>query len=223
MHQKKIDAHSYDLVGFGARAAGSFALLSLVREAVKNFEEGSFGTSDAMFASMDVCVLNSKGSVTSITRAARAVSARRTKFFLFGATRLFASELAFGFGAKSGSFAFPGALGFLAERSTVGFRSSASGSADSRTADGFASRAIFHFAHFLGTADRADGLFAVNFTFGTFRGFAVHLAFGTSTNRMTFGGTDRVVTQPFALRVASAGGGNSDKGEKGNKLHFPRV
>ena len=115
---------------------------------------------------------------------------------------MFASELAFGLGAESGGLAFPGALGFLAERSTVGFGGSAGSSADSGAADGFTGWAVVHFAHLLGASDRADGFFAVNFTFGAFRGFAVHLAFGASAHRVAFGGADGVVAQPLALRVA---------------------
>jgi len=162
--------------------------------------------------------LDSKSSVTSVTRAAWAVASRGTEFFLFGATGLFASKLTFGFGAKSGGFAFPGALGFLTERSTIGFGSSTGSSANGGTANSLASRAVFHFTHFLGATDRADGFFAVNFTFGTFRGFAVHLAFGASADGVAFSGADGIVAQPFALRVASRCRSKGHDGNSKNKI-----
>jgi hypothetical protein len=174
----------------------------LVGETVHNFEEGSFGASDAVFAGMDFGVLDSEGGVAGVARAAGGVATGGTEFFLFGATGLFASKLAFGLGAQSGGLAFPGTLGLLAQRSAVGFGGSAGGSADGGTADSFTGWAVIHFAHFLGATDRADGFFAVNFTFGAFRGFAVHLAFGASAHRVAFGGAHWVVTQPLALRVA---------------------
>ena len=182
-----------DLLGTGARAAGSFALLGLVGETVHNFEEGSFGASDAVFAGMDFGVLDSEGGVAGVARAAGGVATGGTEFFLFGATGLFASKLAFGLGAQSGGLAFPGALGLLAERSTVGFGGGAGSSADSGAAHGFTGWAVIHLAHFFGATDRAHGFFAVNFTFGAFGRFAVHLAFRASAHGVALGGADRVV------------------------------
>jgi hypothetical protein len=202
------------LLGRSARAARSFTLLGLVRKAVEDFEEGSFGTRDTILSGMNFGVLNGKGGVTRVTWAAWAVASRGTKFFFFGATGLFASEMPLGVGAESGSFAFPGTLGLFAQRSTVGFGCSTGCSAYGGTADGFTSWAIFHFTHFFGATDRADGFFAVNFTFGTFEGFAVHLAFRAGANGVALGRAYRVVTQPFALWVASGGRGNSQDNSK---------
>jgi len=196
-----------------ARAARSFALLSLVRKAVEDFEERSFGSRNTIFASMNFGVLYGECGVTGVTGAARAVSSGGTELFFFRASGLFASELTFGFGAESGGLAFPGTLGFLTERSTVGFRSSAGSSADGGTADGLTSWAVFHFTHFFGATNGADGLFAVNFTFGAFGGFAVHLALGASAHWMAFGRAYGIVAQPFALGVAS---GCRSKGHDGN-------
>ena len=208
-------------MGGGARAARGFALLSLAGEAVEDFEEGSLGTGDAVLTGMDFSVFDSEGGVGAVARAARGAAAGGTEFLLFGAAGLFASELAFRLRAESGGLALPGALGLLAERSAVGFGGSAGGTADSGTAHGFASGAVFHFAHFLRATDGADGFFAVDFAFGALRGLAVHLALGASAHGVALGGADGVVAQPFALGVAGGcHGGNGDKSKKSNDLHF---
>jgi len=146
--------------------------------------------------------LDGESSVTGVTRAAWAVSSRRTELFLFRAAGLFTGKLTFGFRAESGGLTFPGTLSFLAQRSAVGFRGSTGSSADGGTADSFTSWAVFHFAHLFRTTDGAHGFFTVNFAFGTFGGFAVHLALRTSADGVAFGRAHRVVAQPFALRVA---------------------
>eukprot|EP00462_Mataza_sp_D1_P018250 CAMPEP_0175143048 /NCGR_PEP_ID=MMETSP0087-20121206/13190_1 /TAXON_ID=136419 /ORGANISM="Unknown Unknown, Strain D1" /LENGTH=116 /DNA_ID=CAMNT_0016427023 /DNA_START=200 /DNA_END=547 /DNA_ORIENTATION=+ len=97
--RKQVFVGGYDVMlgpGGGARAARSFALLGLVGEPVEDFEEGSLGAGDAVFAGVDFGVLNSEGGVGAVAGAAGRGATGGTEFFLFGAAGLFASELALG-------------------------------------------------------------------------------------------------------------------------------
>ena len=120
---------------------------------MEDFEEGSLGASDAVLAGVDLGLLDGEGGVGAVARAAGGAATGGAKLFLFGAAGLFASELALGLGAQSGGLALPGALGLLAQRSAVGFGSGAGGAADSGAADGLASGAVVHLAHFLRATD----------------------------------------------------------------------
>jgi len=132
-----------------------------------------------------------------------------------------ASKLALGFGAQGGGLALPCALGLLAKRRAVGLRGSASGAADSGTADSLAGWAVFLLAHILGASDRAHGFLAVDFAFGAFGRFAVHLALGSSADWVTLGRADRVIAQPFALRMALSTKDHTDQSNKQkNNSHF---
>eukprot|EP00462_Mataza_sp_D1_P018046 CAMPEP_0175138904 /NCGR_PEP_ID=MMETSP0087-20121206/10604_1 /TAXON_ID=136419 /ORGANISM="Unknown Unknown, Strain D1" /LENGTH=64 /DNA_ID=CAMNT_0016421851 /DNA_START=460 /DNA_END=650 /DNA_ORIENTATION=- len=63
---------------------------------MEDFEEGSLGAGDAVLAGVDLGLLDGEGSVGAVAGAAGGGATGGTKFLLFGAAGLFASELALG-------------------------------------------------------------------------------------------------------------------------------
>jgi len=104
--------------GGAARAARAFASSFLGAETMHNFEQSRLGgiRLEVIFGEVGFSVLHSKGSTTSIARAAGAITRSTAELGLPSKTRLLAGELTFGFGAKSGRLALPSALGLLTER-----------------------------------------------------------------------------------------------------------
>jgi len=111
-------------------------------------------------AGMDLSLFDSERHGGGRARAARSFGVSEDALLV--ASGLFASELAFGFGAEGGSLALPSALGLLAKRRAVGLGGSAGGAADGGTADSLASRATGFLAHFLGATNRADRFLTVD-------------------------------------------------------------
>jgi hypothetical protein len=157
------------------------------------------------------------GRAGSGARAARLVALTEDLVLITGG--FLAGQLALGLGAELRGLALPGALGLLAQRRAVGLGGSASGTADSGSADSLASGAILHLTHFLGASHRAHGFLAVNFTLGALSGLAVHLALRASANRVALGRADRVVTQPLALGVALSRHGWGSQGQNNEGEH----
>lgn len=123
-------------------------------------------------------IVGTAGAATTLTTSGSA------KHGTVIAARLLTGKLALGLGAESWSAALPCALGGFAQGRAVGFGGSASSAANGGAADGLALGAssltfTFHFAHFLGAADRADRLLAVNFAFGTFTLLFVKISVST--------------------------------------------
>jgi hypothetical protein len=199
-----------------ARAALNITLLLLVGHVVLNFQKrhglgghgGFVGRSDGQ-----------EGRAFGSARAALGTtsSSGAAEHFALVTRRLLAGQLALRLRAQSGSLALPGALSLLAERAAVGLGGSAGGAAHGWAADSLAGGAVFFLAHVLRASDGADGFLAVHFALGTLSRLAVHLALGSGAHRVAFGGTDGIVTQPLALRVALSGGGH---GQESNNSEY---
>jgi hypothetical protein len=189
---------------------------------VEDLEQGHLLTLDTVGGCVDISVLNGECRVAGIAGAAGASTAFAAKFGLLSATGLLAGELALGLGAQGGGLALPGALGLLAQRRAVGLGGSAGGAAHSRAAHGLACGAALQLAHILGAAHGAHGLLTVDLALGALRLFAVHLALGAGAHGVALGRADRIVAQPFALRVALCGRGDSHEAEGENDLQHLR-
>lgn len=91
---------------------------------------------------------------------------------------------------------------FFTNGLTFRFRSLASGVATSRFANRFTLGATFLFTLILGATDSADRLFTMNSAFSASSFLTLHLAFRSFTNRVADSRALRIITLPFAGRMA---------------------
>jgi len=203
-----VEIEGFTNLSFARTTGSARARLLLEGHGVHDFNERKFGVdNDVVGGGVLVSGFDGEGRSIFVARAALSKDGR-----VF-ASGFLAGQLTLRLRAESRSLALPCALGLLAERRAVWLGGSASGAADSGSAHSLTSRAVFLLAHILRASHRANRLFAMNLTLGTFSRLAVHLALGASADWVALCRANGIITKPFALRVAL---GSRSYGHEGN-------